>query len=382
MRSKKIDSLQVVRALAFIMIFADHTMIPVLEPGGWWGVSVFFVLSGFLMTYSYFDSDRIKQCDPLFDLKFGIGKIKRIYPLHILTMIYTIPWLVISHAGFQGMEKITHMAKTILVNSLLLQSWIPMGAIYYSLNAVSWYLSVSLFLYIVFPIIIMIIRKYKKRSTAVYVVILTMLIQTALAYLVYLKQDPSVTVDRFNWWFTYVFPLSRLEEFVMGCNLGYIFLKTDFSRIKKRVFTLLEVLTFILILAAMILDLVMFTFPRINDKAAGLDCWWYDAVIYSLSSCMLVLLFAINKGAVSSFLNKKVLVFIGDISASAFLLHQIILRTLWKAPKIITGKPRLILCGVIGFVITICLSFLWEKYINGAFNGKKLTFSKGSFHWS
>lgn len=50
---KKLDSLQAVRALAFLGIFLSHTGIKYFGTTGTWGVSVFFVLSGFLMVYNY-----------------------------------------------------------------------------------------------------------------------------------------------------------------------------------------------------------------------------------------------------------------------------------------------------------------------------------------
>lgn len=49
---KKIQSLQGLRAVAFIFILISHCGI---NFGGFgeWGVSVFFILSGFLMSYNY-----------------------------------------------------------------------------------------------------------------------------------------------------------------------------------------------------------------------------------------------------------------------------------------------------------------------------------------
>lgn len=51
MTEKKIPSLQGVRAMAFLSIFLFH--ITVVGRWGPYGVSIFLVLSGFLMSYHY-----------------------------------------------------------------------------------------------------------------------------------------------------------------------------------------------------------------------------------------------------------------------------------------------------------------------------------------
>lgn len=54
MKDKRIESLETLRGIAFLGIFLLHVGFPIQ-----WatlGVSIFFVLSGFLLTYHYFDS--------------------------------------------------------------------------------------------------------------------------------------------------------------------------------------------------------------------------------------------------------------------------------------------------------------------------------------
>ena len=59
----KINSLQAIRALAFIEILIAHCEGPA---SGACGVSIFLILSGFLMIYSYLDRElecSLKNCD-------------------------------------------------------------------------------------------------------------------------------------------------------------------------------------------------------------------------------------------------------------------------------------------------------------------------------
>jgi len=77
-KRKQIDSLQALRGLAFLGIFLFHTNIPCFGGAGAWGVSVFFILSGFVMVYSYFELNRIDTPSFFGNLKFAFGKVKGI----------------------------------------------------------------------------------------------------------------------------------------------------------------------------------------------------------------------------------------------------------------------------------------------------------------
>ena len=68
---KRIESLQALRAFSFLGIFLSHAGSPVSWPA--LGVSVFFVLSGFLMSYTYHDRDMTASVRN--NLRFAISKI-------------------------------------------------------------------------------------------------------------------------------------------------------------------------------------------------------------------------------------------------------------------------------------------------------------------
>jgi len=74
----KNKALQGLRAIAIIAIFISHSELGKFEYFGAWGVSVFFVLSGFLMLFNYLPREEY----PEFGFGFAWGKIKKLYPLH------------------------------------------------------------------------------------------------------------------------------------------------------------------------------------------------------------------------------------------------------------------------------------------------------------
>lgn len=85
-KRKMILPLQAVRAIACLMIFVYHGIGSGVHFAGVWGVSVFFVLSGFVLVYSYWDrsttNPTIKGA-----AAFSWSKIKRLFPLHVIMLI-------------------------------------------------------------------------------------------------------------------------------------------------------------------------------------------------------------------------------------------------------------------------------------------------------
>ena len=58
-KRESLKMLDALRGVTFLGVFMFHTELNVFRTLGGWGVSVFFVLSGFLMVYSYWEQDRI-----------------------------------------------------------------------------------------------------------------------------------------------------------------------------------------------------------------------------------------------------------------------------------------------------------------------------------
>src|SRR4051812_21323168 len=112
------------------------------------GVTLFFVLSGFILVYVSSGSD---LRDPQARRNFYVRRVARVYP------VYLLAWMlvgIVSIARWTTLDaSLTYAAKVTAVYgglaALLLQSWVPTAAPVW--NWPGWSLSVEAFFYALFP---------------------------------------------------------------------------------------------------------------------------------------------------------------------------------------------------------------------------------------
>ena len=113
---------------------------------GYVGVAFFFVLSGFVLTWStlIYNGVEAKQ--------FWIKRVARVYPSHLVMMVVAL------------LLPATPMPLTWVAvppNALLLQSWFSPNDIAFGVNAVSWSLSCEAFFYLCAPLLISVLNALK-----------------------------------------------------------------------------------------------------------------------------------------------------------------------------------------------------------------------------
>ncbi len=148
--TKRIDSLQALRAMAFLGIFLTHAQF-IFDWAGL-GVSIFFVMSSFLLEKKHIDISL--DCSLKENLKFSIIKIKKLFPLYLITMIPFVVFSIFTMIS-KGItfSRVIFLLLKILLNITLLQTWFPYDAVNRSLNGVAWFLSAMLFLYFIYPLL-------------------------------------------------------------------------------------------------------------------------------------------------------------------------------------------------------------------------------------
>jgi peptidoglycan/LPS O-acetylase OafA/YrhL len=157
------------------------------------GVAFFFVLSGFVLTWTAQGADT--------PLRFWRRRFAKIFPNHAVTwalvILVTLAW---------GDEIRGEVAAG---NLLLLQTWFNFDTFPYSINTVSWSLSCEAFFYLCFPFVLPLLRKanaYVLYSIAAALVLVIYEVQNWTADLTFTDK----------WWLTQLFPPTRSLEFWLG----------------------------------------------------------------------------------------------------------------------------------------------------------------------
>lgn len=121
-KAKWITSIQGLRAISFLAIFVSHSNLGSFGCLGAWDVSVFLMLSGFLMAYQYLQ----KPSDPVFGLRFAWNKVKSLYPLHLVTMVAKIPVAIFD--VLSGTLSLLAFVVAVILNVGMAQIWVPLAS--------------------------------------------------------------------------------------------------------------------------------------------------------------------------------------------------------------------------------------------------------------
>ncbi|MET9089073.1 acyltransferase [Streptomyces sp. NPDC004237] len=208
----RLPSLTGLRFLAAFTVFCFHISISgLLAPSstqhafaraagaGAVGVSFFFVLSGFVLTWSARPGDTARA--------FWRRRAAKIYPNYVVAF-------VISVAGLYATGHTVGLLAG-AANLGLVQAWWPDPRVYFGANSVSWSLACEAFFYALFPALLPVVRRIRPErlwaSAAVCV---------AAVFAVPLAAMP-LPVDR-HYWFVYIFPPVRLLEFVLGILMALV----------------------------------------------------------------------------------------------------------------------------------------------------------------
>lgn len=330
---KKVLSFQGLRGFAIILIMLSHCDYVMNDYGnnifmyfGGLGVQLFIMLSGFLAYYNFifYDSKSLRLV-----LK---DKLKKIYPLHIITLIVSLPLCI---TLFTGNEVLKNGVKLIL-NVLLLNTWIPRMDFYFSFNAVSWYLALVVFFILITPTVVRILEKINNKFFLIVIMVVFVLGEFLWAYV--------VSGDSMAHWLIYVCPIVRSFDFVNGAIVCKIVKDIEYKN-----------------------NMVGMGIVGILIGCSGILCSslnradeMYLVAFWSIPSVMLIGLLYLGEGdsrIVNIIFKNPILVFIGNISFELFLIHQLVIRYVRGIyGKIVLEKSFLLyaLAIVIAVVVSWC----------------------------
>ncbi|WP_406289132.1 acyltransferase family protein [Embleya sp. NBC_00896] len=234
-RRRALPSLTGMRFLAAAMVFFSHAFFQFV-PTSWgsadkgvsflWskagstGVSFFFILSGFVLTWSARPGERARS--------FWRARACKIYPNHLVTAAAAI-LLALSLNE-------TMTTRQVLPNLALAHTWLPRLDILNSVNTVSWSLGCEAFFYLSFPFLLRLVLRVPGRwlwwwgvgvAAAVWCVPLVSHVFLDSGTPLSTRMPYSVT----QLWFVYFFPVTRALEFVLGMFVAQLVAQGRWPRI-------------------------------------------------------------------------------------------------------------------------------------------------------
>ena len=117
------------------------------------GVALFFVLSGFIMTYVY---PEVRGREARW--RFIVARVARIYPLHLFMLAVLFLLLPMEEIFIYDSGTAERIA-IVVSNALLVQNWIPFIQYYFGTNGVTWSISTEMFFYAAFLWLIVDLRR-------------------------------------------------------------------------------------------------------------------------------------------------------------------------------------------------------------------------------
>lgn len=344
------------RAIAVISVIIYHLNENWLS-GGFLGVDIFFVISGFLITGIIITE--IQQNS--FSLKqFYTRRIKRIYPAFIIVMalVSFIASVIFIYNDFNKLRKTIELAIAFLSNFYLglTQGYFDLSA---NENPVLhiWSLAVEEQYYLIFPLILILAYKKFREIKVLFIITLILffiLLATSFIPANFYKEvlhQPNI----------YYLSNLRFPELLVGSLLAIYHNLSNKVQLSKQVNNILAILSTLLLFSCLFLMNNDIAF--IPGVTLILPCIFTALIIHTTS----------QNNIVKLCLSNKAIVFIGKISYSLYLYHWIFIAFAYY----ITGEKQINNQSIaIVIVLTIIFSVLSYYLIEQPIRKSKLNFKQ------
>jgi peptidoglycan/LPS O-acetylase OafA/YrhL len=294
---------QGLRAVAVLLVIADHAGIRGFE-GGFVGVDVFFVVSGYVITQLVLREARKGIRTGLAD--FYSRRVRRIVPAATVTLIGTvlIAWAVLGPVINPHLTGDVRWASLFSANFRLIETgsnyFVP--GIYPSLITQFWSLGVEEQFYLCFPLVVFLIARFAPptRRRAILAITLVLAIASSAWWSVHISaSDPTAA---------YYSPFTRFWELGLGCLLATA---TVHRPIRTRLSEQLAVAAAVALLVASLIEL------NPTSVYPGAKAWLPCAA----TALLIWAGIGGRRNPVTWVLSTRPLGYIGDLSYSLYLAH-------------------------------------------------------------
>ncbi|MFE0811846.1 acyltransferase family protein [Streptomyces sp. NPDC058794] len=303
-----------------------------LLPAGPVGVSFFFVLSGFVLTYAARPGDTVRR--------FWRRRLVKIYPSHVVTWSagLVLAWVT-------GAVVTTSTTAAAL---LLVQAWVPDMILTATVNPISWTLACELFFYLLFPFLYRGLRRLPRHRLwpAAGVLVALVMAVPHLARLLPGEVVPLAGWTQTQFWLVYTAPPVRLLEFALGIVLALL--------VREGMWPVLSVKL------AAVLCVAGYAVAGVTTMVTEMPHLWAMASATVLPLAVLIPTAAVRDRAhLPSLARRPRLVRLGELSFAFYLVHHMILTAFFAAlpDDVRPGLPALTGLAVVLFFV--CWAAAW-----------------------
>ena len=285
-----IKSLASLRFVFAFLVFLGH--VHILKDAI--GHAFFYNLSGFILSYVYYDRVIAREisCSRFIKLR-----LTRLYPLYILTLFLAIP-LTLHELKIDPLVWFAKLLSTVF----MVQSYIPDNNWYFSFNGLAWSISDLFFFYLMFPFIVRFFDKIKN----------SFLILGFLGVAIGIYVLMHVVPESYQLFVFYINPFFRIFDFGLGVFMFKLLRRFKLGSFQPS-FTFFEILA--------IAVLVLF-----YSQAHNFPEVFRYSIYYWPPMFLFIAVYALQKGYISKLLSYKPFLFLGDLSFGFYLYHQLVLR--------------------------------------------------------
>ncbi|MGW1507335.1 acyltransferase family protein [Streptomyces mirabilis] len=345
----RLPSLTGLRAFAALLVFLTHILwYTALIPGdtgtelrekftlsGSYGVGFFFILSGFVLTWTARSGDTAPS--------FWRRRLMKIGPMHLITFALAAILVV-------STDRPTRVVDWIAAATMQ-QAWFPSIQTSSAVNGVAWSLCCEFFFYLMFPALLPLLRRIREEWLWPALGAVVLLIAGAFLVATYVVTDQprlvafsvSGQLSFTQVWFVYFFPPVRALEFVLGILLARVVAAGRWPNIGL-----------IPAFAVAVAGYVIALYEPYLAGSAGLTTIWTAPLIAAAAVA--------DRRQATSVFRRPAVVFLGEISFAFYMIHWVIIVTtaeLLGTRTFSLGTGALLSLGVLAVAMAASTILYW-----------------------
>ncbi|ROR81666.1 Peptidoglycan/LPS O-acetylase OafA/YrhL, contains acyltransferase and SGNH-hydrolase domains [Plantibacter flavus] len=338
----RLDSLTGLRALAAGTVFVYHlhtlgvftgtgqSVLTAIAGGGASAVSLFFILSGFVLAWSHRPGTPTRV--------IWWNRLVRIWPLHLVAFALALLVAATVYPAIRTVDPLAALANLFLVSAWRADWW-QAG------NPVSWSLVCEAFFYLLFPIIMRFLLRLPRASVFGVTAVAIALIWILPAMIPVVAPELSA----------YSNPVLRMPEFVLGLALAVLMREHGWRGPRLSI----------------VIPIALAGYVAATVEAGspfGAAAW--TAVGFGL---LIAALARADQEARNTWLARRAAVFLGDRSFAFYLVHLLALQVFVglqpQLPSTISGNPYIaaVVAGTAAFLLACVMHRAVERPVVDAF---------------